>query len=271
MIVNINETTKNVLKAVYLHWLQLVMTLLLLVFVVYAFTSWIITRFNDEMHFACDSYWLCFTYILNYGLRNGGGIAESMNSFRAGGDLLYYYEWFSMNVGWFLIITVTFLNIVFGIIIDTFSELRDSQREKQNDLDNVCFVCGLTRSEFAVQNTEFDKHINDEHALWDYVYFLFYMEEKGSGELNGLESTAWDAFMRLKCDWLPIGKTKYLKEDESADQMNDICESVIDMKRWVKGFDKMIASKYNWKPIGFGKEDVVRKVSKAFVPQVAQD
>ena len=257
MIININTTTANVLKSVYLHGNQLIWSLVLQVFIVYGYTAWIMTRFDNEMdpdsQITCKDFWICFTYLINYGLRNGGGIADSMVHFAAGGDLARYYEWFLISLSWFLLVNVIFLNIIFGIIIDTFGELRDEQRARNEDQDDICFVCGKTRGEFAKQNREFDTHIEEEHLLWDYVYFLYYLQEKGIGDLNGIESRAWEGFNRQKCDWIPIGSTKYLKEDEAADQINDLFEDVMNVKRWMKAFDRKIADEYGTKPIGMKK------------------
>ena len=37
------------------------------------------------------------------------------------------------------------INIVSGIIIDNFGILRDKQDEKNQDMDNYCFICGIER------------------------------------------------------------------------------------------------------------------------------
>lgn len=40
------------------------------------------------------------------------------------------------------------MNIIFGIIIDTFAALRDEKNMKDNDENNKCFICGLDRGAF---------------------------------------------------------------------------------------------------------------------------
>lgn len=45
----------------------------------------------------------------------------------------------------FVIITFTLLNIIFGIIIDTFAELRDAKKKIDEDINNKCFICSLDR------------------------------------------------------------------------------------------------------------------------------
>jgi hypothetical protein len=48
----------------------------------------------------------------------------------------------------FVIITVLLLNIIFGIIIDTFGKLREDASEKRRLQRDFCFVCGISRDVF---------------------------------------------------------------------------------------------------------------------------
>ena len=59
---------------------------------------------------------------------------------------------FSLNtiyhLTFFSLITTIGLNIIFGIIVDTFSELRDIQWQAASDMKQVCFICGRDSYEF---------------------------------------------------------------------------------------------------------------------------
>lgn len=70
---------------------------------------------------------ICLTWlhsVVNYGLRSGGGI----------GDLLSSMQWTDKDRGWrifyeisfFFLVIVILLNIIFGIIIDTFGGIQFS-------------------------------------------------------------------------------------------------------------------------------------------------
>ena len=65
----------------------------------------------------------CFINVLNYGLRFGGGIGELMLNIHFGKS--EFAEKVLFEVGFFIIINVILLNIVFDNIIDTFAELRE--------------------------------------------------------------------------------------------------------------------------------------------------
>ena len=71
-------------------------------------------------------------------------------------------------------------------------------------------MCGNTRGDFAKKNVSFDDHIINEHDPWKYIYYIYYLKEKGEDELSGLEYLAWNGFVGKNAEWMPIGKTRYL-------------------------------------------------------------
>jgi len=46
-------------------------------------------------------------------------------------DLLFYF-----------IVIIIVLNLIFGVIIDTFADLRSEKQQKEEILKNSCFICG---------------------------------------------------------------------------------------------------------------------------------
>lgn len=45
----------------------------------------------------------------------------------------------------FIVLIIIVLNLIFGVIIDTFGDLRTEKNEKEDILKNTCFICGLER------------------------------------------------------------------------------------------------------------------------------
>lgn len=78
----------------------------------------------------CSSLKSCFFTILNLGLRNGGGIAEAMLLTDINDPKYNFYLRVVFDIGFFMLVNIISLNIIFGIIIDTFAELRSKQRER---------------------------------------------------------------------------------------------------------------------------------------------
>ena len=42
----------------------------------------------------------------------------------------------------FFIVIIIVLNLIFGVIIDTFADLRSEKQQKDEILRNSCFICG---------------------------------------------------------------------------------------------------------------------------------
>ncbi len=92
---------------------------------------------------SCDSLIMCIVTTLNQGLRNGGGIGdvlrqpsieESLFAARVIYDMLFFF-----------IVIIIVLNLIFGVIIDTFADLRSEKQQKEEVLKNSCFICGKAK------------------------------------------------------------------------------------------------------------------------------
>lgn len=73
---------------------------------------------------------------LNLGLRAGGGIADMMYSPSEKDSSNEYMERFFFDLSFKIIVIIIMLNILFGIIIDTFGELRDAKNLTGNQSIN---------------------------------------------------------------------------------------------------------------------------------------
>ena len=114
----------------------------------------------------------------------------------------------------FFILIIIVLNLIFGVIIDTFGALREEKAEADEILRNSCFVCALKRMDFENQKSNeksktldvvaggketvsgavasdsksgilhglnapigFENHIKYEHNMWHYSQRLFWWEK----------------------------------------------------------------------------------------------
>jgi hypothetical protein len=76
---------------------------------------------------------------MRWGLISGGGLGENLLQESSFGDFLSRAVF---DLAFFVIITIVSLNVVFGIIVDTFSELRDERFKIEEHMQNQCFICG---------------------------------------------------------------------------------------------------------------------------------
>lgn len=89
---------------------------------------------------ACDSLVMCIITTLNQGLRNGGGIGDVLRSPSAAEPL--YMARVIYDLLFFFVVIIIILNLIFGVIIDTFADLRSEKQQKEEILKNTCFICG---------------------------------------------------------------------------------------------------------------------------------
>lgn len=65
---------------------------------------------------------------MDLGIRNGGGIGDSMDILELDDSL--FTSKLIFDLSYFMLINIVSMNIIFGIIIDTFAELRDAQNTR---------------------------------------------------------------------------------------------------------------------------------------------
>lgn len=92
-------------------------------------------------------------------------------------------------MSFFLLVKIILYNILFGVIIDTFAQLRNAKNFMDDDKRNKCFICNFDRFVFD-KETEggFMRHISKDHNLWFYVYYIVHLQSKDPTEFTGIES-----------------------------------------------------------------------------------
>ncbi len=164
--------------AIYQPREQLILTIILFFVVQYIFTLIAFGfLYKDLPDYNCTgSLSSCYAIIIDQTFKTGGGLGAYMkppyntdNSIEtASPDLVedpaelldhpgierqdpelskirYGRIWYDQMFNFFLLIVI--LQIFAGIIIDTFSNLREKQQGVIDDMQNSCFICGLRRDE----------------------------------------------------------------------------------------------------------------------------
>lgn len=149
-IISFSPTARYVIKAITENGRQLLITAIIGLFIVYFYaliTSEFLrfqmegsdsillkeadgdfTLLSDQDDF-CEILFPCFLLILNMGTRNSG-VASVMKFMGYEGTEWIYIGRFLLDISFFILINVIILNIVFGIIIDTFAEMRDTSQQR---------------------------------------------------------------------------------------------------------------------------------------------
>ncbi|KAG8451031.1 hypothetical protein GDO86_003347 [Hymenochirus boettgeri] len=229
------ETLFNVIKSVTRNGRSILLTALLALILVYLFS---IVGFlflkddfilevdrlsedeEDNSERACDTLLMCIVTVLNHGLRNGGGVGdilrkpskdESLFPARVVYDLLFFF-----------IVIIIVLNLIFGVIIDTFADLRSEKQKKEEIIKTTCFICGLERDKFDNKTVSFEEHIKEEHNMWNYLYFIVLVRVKNKTDYTGPESYVAQMIKSTNLDWFPRMRAMSLVSNEGEGEQNEI-------------------------------------------------
>uniref|UniRef100_A0A8W7PY51 Inositol 1,4,5-trisphosphate receptor n=1 Tax=Anopheles coluzzii TaxID=1518534 RepID=A0A8W7PY51_ANOCL len=137
----------------------------------------------------------------DHGLRNGGGIGDILRAPSRKETL--FVPRVVYDLLFFFIVIIIVLNLIFGVIIDTFADLRSEKQQKELILKNTCFICGLNRSAFDNKTVSFEEHIKNEHNMWHYLYFIVLVKVKDPTEFTGPESYVHAMVKANIQDWFP--------------------------------------------------------------------
>lgn len=222
-MVNRFPQLQSVIQSVTLNGNQLLMTAMLGFIIIYiysavAFIFLFDTFYDDQVHAGllnrkgdsiCQSMMHCFLSTINYGLRGGGGIGEFLPTQTAAPENRQgFYFRSAYDLTFFLLVITILLNIIFGIIIDTFAQLRDQKGQTDEDSKNVCFICGISRQAFDRDTEEgFEWHTVHDHDVWQYVNFIIHLKAIPRTDLNGTESYILELFEKEDISWFPMQRS----------------------------------------------------------------
>jgi hypothetical protein len=199
-----SATSQDVIKAVIVPRWSLAATLVLGIFTVYifAFTLFLFLPRalpNNE----CATLLTCFQISFGLGIRNGGGVGDILDPDGALGIR------FILDLAFFILVLIVLLNITFGIIIDTFADLREKRNEKLKVIHSQCFICEIHKSEFEMAKIEsgassgFTQHIKQEHSMWAYLSFIIFLLKQDRDKDDGLEHTLRQCLDANDTSWFP--------------------------------------------------------------------
>uniref|UniRef100_A0A672PNW0 Inositol 1,4,5-trisphosphate receptor n=1 Tax=Sinocyclocheilus grahami TaxID=75366 RepID=A0A672PNW0_SINGR len=240
------ETLLNVIKSVTRNGRSIVLTAVLALILVYLFSIVGYIIFKDDFILTvdripnktlgvgvqstavviedkertCDSLLMCIVTVLSHGLRSGGGVGdvlrkpskeEPLFAARVIYDLLFFF-----------MVIIIVLNLIFGVIIDTFADLRSEKQKKEEVLKTTCFICGLERDKFDNKTVTFEEHIKVEHNMWHYLFFIVLVKVKDSTEFTGPESYVAEMIREHNLDWFPRMRAMSLVSSDAEGEQNEI-------------------------------------------------
>lgn len=132
-------------------------------------------------------------------------------------------ERFWLDLLFFFVVLIVMLNIIFGIIIDTFAELRTNKVERLEDTREKCFICGVDRGEFNKASDStlggFHTHYHADHNMWAYFYFMVHIWEQDKDDDDGLELYVRKKLKHVDPTWFPVGQALCLGKHEDSEEV----------------------------------------------------
>eukprot|EP01038_Epipyxis_sp_PR26KG_P007796 gene7796-10591_t len=214
-----SPTAQGVLKAVYNPRKQIFMTLVLTGIILYIFSFYEFFFFSNNANFAvekdAESLANLFRFLSRWGLPYGSPqnyMEFTISSYRVIVDLAFF------------VATQVMLNIIKGITIDTFVDLRKSLEARLQDTTEKCFICGIDKNTFnrKLDRNAFRVHTKIDQNLWNYVYFIIFIWEQSKDDDDGLETYVRRCIDANDLAWFPMNKAIRLADHQRKGDVHSL-------------------------------------------------
>jgi len=225
IVINLAENLKNIRIAIQMRYKQLMATLIFMVLIMYIFSNLNFYFYYEKLMFRdgqlvinqCNTIASCLLSVFLYGLRWHGGFGDTMEKPQLLKDTGYYIGRFFHDLAFFIIIIIFLLNIIFGIIIGTFRDLRINSWKKENDILNKCIICDDDKENIEKQNQSYENHCEVVHNIWSYIYYIILLKGSNPIDLNAVNSYVLENIEKKSIGWIPT-KEYNMKSEEDEDE-----------------------------------------------------
>ncbi|CAC5372100.1 unnamed protein product [Mytilus coruscus] len=234
----LNQLLKRVIQAVTTNGTSLLLVGMLgmVIIFIYALLSFAVLRerfLEASKGRDCTTVYECFITVLHHGFVDSlytsfeGNMEDWNTNFKEHLILM------AVDLSFFIIVTTIGLNIIFGIIVDTFSQLRDSKWEIDKDMMNNCFICSRESYDFERQlSGGFEKHVKEEHNQWAYLFFFLHLDNTRVNDYSALELYVYKLLQEANFDFFPLNQALSLQNEEDSQEVK--------LQELVKNVDYMV-------------------------------
>jgi hypothetical protein len=220
-ILSLNQTLSNIALSFLVKGDSLMWTTLFTFVLLYEYSGWGFyfqrdrfyeTNGRDKPDEMCRSLLYCFLTMINNGMRWHCGVGKIT---RSESYIIHFWPFvhrFFFDLIFFWVIEAIMLKIVYGIILDSFGELREAHNLIEKDMANNCFICNVEKDECEKNNISFKEHCDEVHNVWDYAFYMITLRMQDPATLNAVNSRNRQKILEKRVDWLP---------DSSLDKLED--------------------------------------------------
>mmetsp|Transcript_44835 Transcript_44835/g.118388 ORF Transcript_44835/g.118388 Transcript_44835/m.118388 type:complete len:1208 (+) Transcript_44835:1-3624(+) len=159
----------------------------------------------------------------------------------------YYFQHLFAFTFW-LIVVIIMLNAVFGIMIDSFGELRAERKEIKRKNETECFICGIGRFLLDTKGGGFERHIEKDHNMWNYLFLIMAIREKDETQYNGWEQHVAKKLAAKDTSFLPrdalslqsVKLSELAEEQAEREQATKMATSIAELTNEQKSIKQAI-------------------------------
>ncbi|CAM9561599.1 unnamed protein product, partial [Phaeothamnion confervicola] len=157
---------------------KIMVTVLLLLVALYLYAVVTYLAWHDQYsfngHSGCTTLLTCWLLHVSEYLESFWEILET-----SGLGVSFYHAATVLGASLYQLSYIILINLVMGalisgLIIDTFSEMRQENEAVEEDIREKCFICSIdrqSRDSFEQIGVEFSEHIRKDHNMWAYIWF----------------------------------------------------------------------------------------------------
>ena len=143
-------------------------------------------------------------------------------------------------ISFLYLIVITAIDLVFGIIIRAFANLRDVEQKHENDRNNHCFICHVNKNSLEKNRQNFEEHRNKIHFIWNYVDYMITLKFSDVQDLNAINSYASEKLVNKDISWLPTYKDLEIKgrngDNNEFEEELKVEDENVDYYKYIKFF-----------------------------------
>ena len=226
-VIKFVETIKIIVVAFKTQMLKLLSILGFLLIFIFFYANISYRFLKDEFNIeieggkegnVCSSLLECTITYFNHGIRSGGGIGDLLPEVSYTSSM-FWFRFFNDFI-FFVAVVLMLLNMINGVIVSIFSEIREKTNFKESDQNNKCFICNIDRAIFERFKIKFEDHKKFEHNIKTYIRFLVGMKLINEKDLDADQSFISSCIKKEEIKVFPVGvssSTGSKKEDDSTE------------------------------------------------------
>jgi hypothetical protein len=216
-------TIQDILYAFYSRADQLMSMIFFLAILMHAFATYdynflkeefALTQEDGTVLHACSTLLECYITLFNNGVRSGGGIADILpeRDFHT----FLYFERYIHDMIFFVAVILMLMNMINGVIVSAFGQIREETTTLEDDVKNVCFICGARRDDLEEEKIDYEEHIR-KHNLKTYVRYLISLLLTEQSDMNEDQYYVSNCLQSDNVDFFP----KHVSNDEDNEDEDD--------------------------------------------------